>query len=356
MSRMHALPHPIRVSAGWAEVFGALEESGHGGTIERLIQMFRDNPNVPMRVLVGQQYDSDPVIRRLVDITQGAPGSDNAGSLIICLHAARHTKLDDPILKFSSSLLERLEKTDIDNKMPCHFLRTPYKRCYVQFETPIEWPYVVENSLTGRHRFEGAYLAYYSEDGPIGEHLEITLCGAPKAGAHYLDDCSVELAIALDDPKLSVSEAFEKTLETFREKLGGPTTMERLGFTDSVKDCLRPVAKALLFLNSASVRLDVVKDRSEMDAKLTRLKSAHKLRKTERLAAAVYDYVRVSSQSTEATGRGKMRAGSAVTAHWRRGHFRQQPYGPGATQRRLIWLEPTLVGSGEVKPKDYRVA
>jgi hypothetical protein len=31
--------------------------------------------------------------------------------------------------------------------------------------------------------------------------------------------------------------------------------------------------------------------------------------------------------------------------HWRRGHFRQQPYGPQRSERRIIWLEPTLVSA-----------
>ncbi len=30
--------------------------------------------------------------------------------------------------------------------------------------------------------------------------------------------------------------------------------------------------------------------------------------------------------------------------HWRRGHIRSQPHGPGRMQRKLIWIEPMLVG------------
>lgn len=30
--------------------------------------------------------------------------------------------------------------------------------------------------------------------------------------------------------------------------------------------------------------------------------------------------------------------------HWRRGHFRRQPFGKGLMDMRMIWLEPTLVG------------
>jgi hypothetical protein len=30
--------------------------------------------------------------------------------------------------------------------------------------------------------------------------------------------------------------------------------------------------------------------------------------------------------------------------HWRRGHFRNQPYGKGLTETKIIWLEPSLIG------------
>ncbi|MGH8679601.1 MAG: hypothetical protein ACREUQ_14780 [Burkholderiales bacterium] len=48
----------------------------------------------------------------------------------------------------------------------------------------------------------------------------------------------------------------------------------------------------------------------------------------------------------------RARSGEAGThasprLHWRRGHYRNQAYGPGRTQHRRIWLEPVLVGAGE---------
>lgn len=35
---------------------------------------------------------------------------------------------------------------------------------------------------------------------------------------------------------------------------------------------------------------------------------------------------------------------SSPRLHWRRGHFRQQAYGQGHTEHKIIWLEPVLVG------------
>lgn len=35
--------------------------------------------------------------------------------------------------------------------------------------------------------------------------------------------------------------------------------------------------------------------------------------------------------------------GRSPRMHWRRGHYRNQPHGPGLAQRKVIWLEPVLV-------------
>lgn len=52
-------------------------------------------------------------------------------------------------------------------------------------------------------------------------------------------------------------------------------------------------------------------------------------------------------------------SGYAVAPHWRRGHFRMQPYGPGRTERKLLFLAPVLIHADQLKaaiprPKTYR--
>lgn len=41
---------------------------------------------------------------------------------------------------------------------------------------------------------------------------------------------------------------------------------------------------------------------------------------------------------------------SGPRMHWRRGHVRNQPHGPGRALRKLIWVEPVLVGMNPVRP------
>lgn len=40
--------------------------------------------------------------------------------------------------------------------------------------------------------------------------------------------------------------------------------------------------------------------------------------------------------------------GTTVTPHWRRGHFRRQPHGKGNTERKIVWIKPTIVSRSHV--------
>lgn len=48
---------------------------------------------------------------------------------------------------------------------------------------------------------------------------------------------------------------------------------------------------------------------------------------------------RVLRQKTLPTG-----THASPRLHWRRGHLRNQPHGPGRTLRKLVWIEPMLIG------------
>ncbi|MBD2629645.1 hypothetical protein H6G56_24900 [Anabaena variabilis FACHB-164] len=53
-----------------------------------------------------------------------------------------------------------------------------------------------------------------------------------------------------------------------------------------------------------------------------------------------YHFQRESVQTDGGTGTGK-------SVHWRRGFLRNQPYGQGRQQRKLVWIEPVLVMGGK---------
>lgn len=51
--------------------------------------------------------------------------------------------------------------------------------------------------------------------------------------------------------------------------------------------------------------------------------------------------------------------GGPVSTHWRRGHWRNQPFGKGLSQTRLTWIRPVIVNKGDDQPDTptvYRLA
>ena len=66
----------------------------------------------------------------------------------------------------------------------------------------------------------------------------------------------------------------------------------------------------------------------------------------------VYDRQDTSRSDSESDG-------SSRRTHWRRGHFRRQPYGPARSSRKLIFIKPILVNArhfdGDVADTEYRL-
>jgi hypothetical protein len=55
------------------------------------------------------------------------------------------------------------------------------------------------------------------------------------------------------------------------------------------------------------------------------------------------------------------RSANGMPPHWRRGHFRMQPHGPGKQERKLIFVAPVLIHADQLQgeaplPKPYRAA
>lgn len=42
---------------------------------------------------------------------------------------------------------------------------------------------------------------------------------------------------------------------------------------------------------------------------------------------------------------------NSIRPHWRRGHWRQQPYGEELKKKKIIWIRPTLVSQDKGSPE-----
>lgn len=348
---MHKLPHPIRTNRFLeaTRFYDATPGDGVAALLHQVAGLTQDLSR-PLRHIVAEQFERDPRFRELCLAMEAVPGSVNAGSVITILHAVQLRLTQAPILTIGDDLLTRLEATEIDKGLPVKYLRPPYPLCYVEFGERRDWHYAISNCASGRHVLEGAYVHLIEGHPLFGTALDITFTGSPHPDSHALDDTSTEAVLDLSDPERPIEAAFESAMAKIRARIGGPTLIEQYGWQDELLAAMRPLAKALLYLNCAGVRAEHQRPRAELLQRLEGIKSAHKRRKLERQAERTYDriYVRAPAETTT----GLARAGG-VKAHWRRGHFRNQACGAGLREHRLIWIEPTLVGMGDARPRHY---
>jgi hypothetical protein len=117
------------------------------------------------------------------------------------------------------------------------------------------------------------------------------------------------------------------------------------------------VVKVFLYMALRQARTIVRGDYDEAQNRIAGLGVKKRARLVERMAS-LYNGILVGPDNlppAPAAGAG----GSAVAPHWRRGHFRMQPYGQGKLERKIIFVAPVLIHAEQLqgnmpRPKTYR--
>ncbi|KAB0656356.1 hypothetical protein [Burkholderia diffusa] len=162
------------------------------------------------------------------------------------------------------------------------------------------------------------------------------MAGGPSEGA-VMDS----ITLPLEDPDKTIRELVD---ELFRKPAadGMPDSPDAQQFW---RDALDYAIKMMLYLNVRHAQ--VVHDRAYSNAPrhfpgLGKRKRAERLAEIEQL----YDRHIVGPAILDAEAAGSVPSDSAqreISGHWRRPHFRMQPYGPQAALRKLVFVGPTLV-------------
>ncbi|WP_431289781.1 hypothetical protein [Burkholderia cepacia] len=162
------------------------------------------------------------------------------------------------------------------------------------------------------------------------------MAGGPDDGA-TMDS----ITLPLEDPDKTISELVDDLFQRPAAD-GMPDPPDAQQFW---RDALDYAIKMLLYLNARDAQ--VVPDRAYSNAP-RHFPGLGKRKRTERLAEIeqLYDRHVVGPAILDAEAAGSVPSDSAqreVSGHWRRPHFRMQPYGPQAALRKLIFVGPTLV-------------
>jgi hypothetical protein len=126
-----------------------------------------------------------------------------------------------------------------------------------------------------------------------------------------------------------------------------------------IEEALRLVANTLLFLSSDHAEIT---DRypAEAPANLVRKATAagtprEQARADSKLWSLGFRRVKFIGDAIQKEMAEKRARGELLHAHWRRGHWRQQPHGPNLAMRKVIWIKPTIVRADLGEPVPSRI-
>ena len=283
---------------------------------------------------------------------------------------ARFEQAGRQIFDFRTELITLFSHTDV-NEIPLKSIKLPYRSQYLYFGLQDELEF------EAGWFFDGAYVESRGQDGEI----QFTLTAVPEdrklskiwflqpevfftqgfVGSTYresyledaIDASFADLIQLLQErqyngPKLPFSKEMAKQNIAHHKEMENSARRRYPVY----KAALKLVVNALCYLTAYPVD---VEERWPDGTPENMLKNTQKgtpkeqARAKSKLATLGYLPVKFCGKNLTLKKLPVVQDGDTlgkkVSVHWRRGHWRNQPYGTGRTLRKLIWLMPVLVGN-----------
>lgn len=276
------------------------------------------------------------------------------------------------LVEVRPALQERLLQTDVDLDVPAWTLRGPAPLTYVQFAQPILLERRTDQEESGYTRkydtvelLKGSYL--WVKEGPEGMSLAVALnlweCLVPTG-----QELTAAELVALEPSYNNFDVHFWKGIDPEQsvEELVGQLSEEgqasrKPGGTPyaALKLSLQALVKVLLYMGLRDARLETEEKSYSPNAGRGSNAAIAPKRGPGEQRPAILRRIRVGPvrfedpEPVQGGGDGSRK----VSAHWRRGHFRMQPFGQGLRDRRQVWIRPVLVAAAQLHggPQPVRV-
>lgn len=235
-----------------------------------------------------------------------------------------HMEKKLPVFTISQELQRTIEKTDSNEDIPCDYIKSPVMEgCYFHL------PYSVVTNRN-RCRLEGFYVQLEHND------ISTEIAGNLFISIYPVFDNEIMGKFVIPNTKDSLGNYFKIMCDY--EK-----------YWEEEKTLFNHVVVLLFYCNSSQYRTELRPEYTELLEKAKLKKSPGKRKSILNKAKRKYDYILISpvTSSNQSIGSGKN-----VCAHFRRGHFRLQHYGPRWTMEKLIFIEPCFIHE-KTEMKDY---
>ena len=251
------------------------------------------------------------------------------------------------VIEATPALESLLVNSDIDLSLPMSMVALPYAAQYLHFGELAMRHLNTPNSNMRGHVFDGVFCFFCPRKVVPGRwRLELILIS--KRDDRYSGQ--VTLAGETDRGNTSLGQWMEWVLGAAVGRLDDDCREAMLAVVSYV-------VKVFLYMGLKNARHV---DHNDLDDALKRATGLGERKRAKLLkrTASLYNAITVGPESlpSQATSCG---GGASVAPHWRRGHFRMQPYGPGWQERKLIFVAPVLIHADQMQgelpaPKVYR--
>lgn len=255
------------------------------------------------------------------------------------------------VIEATPALETLLANSDVDLSLPMSMVAPPYRAQYLRFGEVATQYLKVPDPQSPDHCFDGVFcfLTRHATSGDPEEKcwtLELVFISKREDcyGGH------VSLLGETDRGDITVGE-------WLAEVLGNVNAADESEIHRSMHAAVSYVVRVFLYMALKQAR---VTPHGEYDEALRRAAGLGERKRAKLLqrSASLYNGIFVGPEVLP-PGASEGVAGGGVAPHWRRGHFRMQPFGIGNQQRKLIFVAPVVVHAEQLQgdvpaPKSYR--
>jgi hypothetical protein len=362
---LYDLPHPkaARIIGVVPLLSHVLGENG----LFILSDLFKDLTKTKGRI-VAEGAAVFPSLNKLKELSAFPDGRINLAGLDGFLSPLRFFANEGRIFQVEKRLDELLAVTDIGSTAPIEYFRLPFRTVYFHFganggglqihartvgTSPLLGCYATELNLTEETPETKPFLQWAGPNGELS-CFEVTFVSRPIRSIADHGFSFMRLYVGLKMEGMTVEEVLRLNFEVYEQQGCSQATPEE---REQLIQGVTHLAKVLLQINVEGTELKEDRGESTLAARLKAVGSK-KQAKLERRLERTYDHILITHDFTR-THRSEGQGVRTVRGHWRRGHFRHQPHGPGRTLIKLKWIFPMWVGEapqeGESASKEYAV-
>lgn len=265
------------------------------------------------------------------------------------------------IFDLHDSLTELLKHTDV-HECTLEDLHLPYDCIYLHFGKLTEVRHIFDGEAGTYEYVDGVFVAQSPWDAHGGSRIKLGFSTVHDDGSGVMYP-GLFFDILPEERKLPVFEGLNRAMQRRQETHAHSNEAsdtenqirEHMRAADEegaqyLRDAASYVVNALFYLESLNNDLPPVSPGRDTPPSLwTKWASApprNRLKQRSSLLANGYAVVRLVGEGVSSSA-SQSASNASRKVHWRRGHWRQQPYGENHSLRRRRWIKPILVGAGD---------